>query len=145
MCSASSSLEESSNKLEVLQFQLKLMLMTPGHRFIVVLWEKINSPSLVALRESTGRYFSYAPVLSAFRYVPHSLQGRGAVPPPGSLYIGSCMLGNQFSWSSPLCSFAQKDQERKETSVLMPLVSSHHKINAILNHHKYNFLRGTCQ
>lgn len=68
--STSSLVEESSNKLKVQQSQLKLMLKTPG-QLIAVLWEKINSPSLIAVRESPGRYFFYTSVLSAFRYVPH--------------------------------------------------------------------------
>lgn len=113
MCSASSSVEESSNKLEVLQFQLKLMLKTPRHWLIAVLWEKKNSPSLVDVRAVTGRYFSYTSVLSAFRYVPHSLQGRGVLLSPWSLYIALCMLGNPFSWSSPFGLFCSGRPEEE--------------------------------
>lgn len=138
VCSASTLVEESSDKLEVLQSQLKLMLETPGRRLIAVLWKNINFPSLVVLRESTGGYFSYVSVLSAFRNVPQSLEGREIVPSLGSLYIVLCMLGKPFPGPLLLSTFAQKDHKRKETSVPTHLVSNHGKINVILNHHKYN-------
>lgn len=116
VCSNSNLVEESSNKLKVRHCQLKLMLNTPGHRLIAVLWEKINTSSLVAMRESPGRCFSCTSVLSPFRYVPHFLQGRRVVPSLGSLYIGLRMLGNQFSWSSPFVLICSERPEEEKTS-----------------------------
>lgn len=67
------------------------MLKTPGLTIPAAMGE--DDRSVAGVEEKTHLDFSFTVVLAAFRYVPHTLQGRGAVFPACALLCSG--LGSQ--------------------------------------------------
>lgn len=134
VCSASSSVEGSSSKLEVLQPQLKSMLRTPGHTTsTAVLWEKVNSLSGWCGGKFMQRLLFH--ILSvSFQICLSVLTGkRSCVSLHRVVYAWKLVFHVLFFCAS----LFRKGRKAKKLLHWCP-VSSHCKINDELNHHQHN-------